>query len=428
MKLDTQLTRRTLLQGAGVALSLPWLEAMAGEAADRRPKRAVFLYFPNGCYTDTWFPAQIGENYELSPALDCLTPHKSQLTVLRGLRLGLPINAHAACEYYLSCCPEAGGYGNKYRNSISVDQVIGEAVGDQTRFPSLVMGNDAGVGRQHRANTMSYDPNGRPIPVQATPKEIFTRLFVDESASRQQREHAFAQQRSILDAVKDRSRELERDLGKLDREKLDEYLTAVRAIERRVQQSERWMSVPKPQVDPTGLELEATVDDPINYVDTMLDIIFLALQTDQVRVAAYVMSREQFGSMQNLTMRLGISDQGHHAISHAGQRYAKEWTKVDQFFAGRLRHFLDRMKDCRDGAGSLLDNTLVVYGGGNSTKHNMNDLPTVLAGGTSLGFKHGRHLSPNRTLDDLWLTVLQQMDLPAETFAASRGPISELLV
>lgn len=428
MRKSWHLNRRIVLRGAGVAIALPWLEAMSWAApADRQAKRAVFLYFPNGCYTPTWYPKQEGAGYELSPALESLARHKSDMTVMRGLNLNIKGSGHNCGDYWLSC---ANGFtsANKYANGISVDQEIAQAFANQTRFPSLVMCNDAGVGEQYRAHTQSYDAKGRAIPSQSHPQQIFARLFTDDGASREEKQRAFAVQHSILDAVTESASSLKRGLGRRDQQKLDEYLTSVREIERRVQQSEKWIDIPKPKVDASRLKLQATVEEPIAYVDTMLDIIFLALKTDTSRVAAYMLSREQYGSMQNLTSRLGISDRGHHDISHAGHSLGKQWTQVDQFFTGRFGHFLDRLKSFREADGTLLDNTLVAYGGGNSTKHNCSDLPTILAGGNAFGLKHGRHLHmKGRPLADLWLTLLHQLGMHKESFGDSRGEISELL-
>ncbi len=421
------LNRRTFLRGTGVAIALPWLEAMSWAApADKQPRRTVFLYFPNGCYTPTWYPEQTGQNYNLSPALQSLQRHKADMTVMRGLNLNIRGSGHNCGDYWLSCANHLTS-ANQYANGLSVDQLIAQSFGNQTRFPSLVMCNDAGVGEQYRAHTQSYDEKGRAIPSQSNPQQIFARLFTDEGGTRQQKKRAFAVQHSILDVVADSASSLKRNLGARDQQKLDEYLTSVREIEWRVQQSEQWIDIPKPQVDGSGLQLQATVEEPIAYVDTMLDIIFLALKTDTSRVAAYMLSREQYGSMQNLTSRLGISDHGHHDISHKGHSMGKEWTLVDQFFSQRFGHFLDRLKSYREADSTLLDNTLVAYGGGNSTRHNCSDLPTILAGGGALGLQHGQHLHlKNRPLADLWLTALQTIGIETEQFAAGRRPIDEL--
>lgn len=422
------ISRRTVLRAAGVSLALPWLEATAVASQPPVPRhRFLSLYFPNGCWVPQWWPATEGPKHELSPTLACLGKHQQDLSIVHGLRLERCGNGHDYGDFWLSCSRSPDS--QSYQNSVSADYLLTERFRDETPVPSLTLCNDPGVGVSNRSHTQTFDHTGRPIPSIASPRQLFELLFADKRASREERQRAFAVQRSILDQLVESSKRLQLRLGAEDNRKLDEYLSAVRETERQVQQSERWIDLPPPDIDVSHLDLTVTVTDPTAYLDTMNELIVLALRTDRTRVASFIMSREHFGSMQLVSRYLDIANEDHHKLSHDQKKRHKEIAAIDRFFAARFARVLDQLAAIDEGGARLLDRTVVTYGGGNSTTHNPSGLPCIIAGGKELGFSHGGfHKLGSRPLADLWLTILRQFgDEERTTFANSTGPLSELL-
>lgn len=439
-----RLERRTFLRGAGVSLALPFLDAMVGtgRAADRveLPRRMCGVYFPFGVslppddheHSDwNWFPKGEGTDFRFTNTLSSLESLRQEVTVLGGLSHphGRRIGGHDTGDIFLTGARLAG---SSYTNSISLDQQIARHVGEQTRFPSLTLSSDGGVGEPTRSTTLSFSRKGRPIPALAKPQQIFDRLFGEGDGEIQAQRRRLKSSGTMLDLVLDHSRSVKRRLGKQDAQKFDEYLASVRAIEKRVEQSQRWLDIPKPNIDPTSLTLESSPEGPQQYIRTMYDLMYLSFQTDTTRVATYMIGQVAGATTVANTFPACLGLKGNwHGLAHgAGKKGGYEALgRFDQFLAEQLSYFLTRLKETPEGDGSLLDRTLVFYGSSNSRTHNNNNYPLVLAGGRSLGLKHGQYLrfSDKTPLSNLFVTLLDRLNVPADSFADSTGEMSELL-
>ncbi|HEY8506455.1 MAG TPA: DUF1552 domain-containing protein [Gemmataceae bacterium] len=440
MTRSSRLSRRTFLRGATAALALPLLDAMsplrAGGEVGEAPRRMVFVYVPNGVNVFRWTPQGEGTDFALSPTLEPLAALKEDVTVLTGLGHPKAKGGHSGGDTWLTGADLQGTPGYDYRNSVSADQLAAEVVGLKTRLPSLELSSHGGTGPPGHSHTLAFNRNGVPVATEKNPRLVFERLFVDDAgASRRARLRRFAEDRSILDEVLDQSRALQRRLGAGDRRKLDEYFQSVREVERRVKQAEGWADVPKAKVDAGALKLDARPDergDRKTYLRVMYDLIFLALQTDTTRVVTFVTGREAAGGY---FTELGLSA-SHHELSHHGgdKGMLESLGKIDRFHVEQLAYFLNRLKSAREGGGTLLDRTMVLYGSGmNSGEgggHSPKNLPLLLAGGRGLGIRQGQHLKfePGRVpLSNVLLTMLRGMDLPQERFQDSTGTVGELL-
>lgn len=437
-----QINRRTFLRAGGVSLALPWLEAMAapGGKPAGPPRRFCAIYFPYGVSlpgTDheharwNWFPTGEGRDFTFNESLKGLEPLRDQLTVLGGLHHPQMTGGggHDTGDTFLT---GAKFRSPRLRNTESLDQVMARQLGGDTRYSSLVLSTDGGVGIPTRSNTLSYDREGQAIPSLNRPAFIFERLFGINRDSIEAQRRGLSVTGSHLDLLLDDARDLNRKLGRADREKLDEYLTSVRQVEQQVQRSVDWLDVPKPKVNATGLTLKADDNTPKELIRTMLDLLVLAFQTDSTRIATY-----QLANMHGATsiavkfsQLLGYGN-GTHALAHGWNKPggAERLGKWDQWQAENLRYFLEKLAAIREGEGSLLDNTLVYYGSSNSNTHNNRNYPLILAGGRSMGFRHGQYLrfDEDIPLSNLYLTMLRQMDVPTDAFADSTGVMDELV-
>lgn len=445
MNKSWHLDRRTFLQGTGVTLALPWLESMAWAAeakpAAELPKRLCCVYFPFGVSLPpddhehrewNWFPGGEGEKFQFTKTLSSLEDLRSDVTVLGGLSHpnGRKMGGHDTGDIFLT---GASFHGSQFQNSISLDQLIAQKIGAATRFPSLTLSTDGGVGEPTRSTTLSFSRTGRPVPALANPKQIFARLFgKDDGATAKDRRRALESSASMLDLVLEHSQSLKMRLGKQDREKFEEYLASVRSVEQRVERSQKWLDIPKPDVDASMLALEASPKAPLEYIRAIYDLMFLAFQTDTTRVATYMIGQVAGATTVANTFPAAIGLQGNwHGLAHgAGKKGGYERLgRFDQFLAEQLSYFLQRLKATREGDGSLLDRTIVFYGSSNSRTHNNRNYPLVLAGGSQLGLRHGRYLKfgENTPLANLFVTMLDRLDLPVDSFADSSGEMSELL-
>lgn len=435
-----QLDRRTCLTGAGVSLALPLLNGMA-HAADEAdlPRRMCSVYFPFGVALPKddspmrewgWFPKGAGRDYELTNPLQPLAELRTDMTVMGGLSHpnGRRMGGHDTGDIFLT---GASFKGTQYQNSISLDQFAAKQIGNRTRFPSLVMSSDGGVGEPTRSTTLSFTQKGRPIPALASPRQIFNRLFgEDESAESERRR--LENSASMLDLVLEHSRSLKQRLGKQDRVKLDDYLASVRQVEQQVKRSQQWLDIPKPEVDASTLALDSDPQAPKEYLQTMYDLIFLAFQTDSTRIATYMLGQVAGATTIANAFPACIGLKGNwHGLAHgAGKdKGAEELGRFDQFLAEHLAHFLKRLKETPEADGSMLDRTLVLYGSSNSRTHQNRNYPLVLAGGGKLGMSHGQYLrfGEDTPLTNLFVTMLDRMNLRVEGFADSTGEMSELL-
>ncbi|MBC8355972.1 MAG: DUF1552 domain-containing protein [Planctomycetes bacterium] len=441
------LDRRTFLFGTGVSLGLPWLECMAGTETPKpasQPRRLCTMYFGFGVSLPKedsdqamwrWFPNGEGRDYQFTETLSPLICQRDNLTILGGLSHpnGRKMGAHDTGDTFLT-----GAFLNNrdLRNTISMDQVAANALHDQTRFSSLVLSTDGGVGEPTRSSTLSYNDQGRPIPALNQPQQIFDRFFGVGDADLIAKRRRLTSAAGMLDRVLEDSRSLRRRLGRQDREKFDEYLASVRQIEERVARSQQWLEIPRPELrdeERDMLHLDSDDTAPKNFIRTMYDLIYLAFRTDSTRVATYQITNMADASSKaaKFPQLQGFKD-SLHTLAHAwnkpdGAVKLGEW---DRFMASQLSYFLDRLDLTQEENGSILDNSMILYGSSNSQTHNNNNYPLILAGGRQLGLQHGRYLKLGSEvpMSNLFLTMLNQLGIPSDSFADSTGELAELLI
>jgi hypothetical protein len=438
------LPRRTFLKGVGAVVALPVLDAMtpafAAPRAAARPVRLGFVYVPNGITMADWTPKAAGAGFEFTRVLKPIERFREDMLVLSGLahRNGYALgdgpgdHARAAASYLTGVHPRKTA-GADIQNGVSVDQIAAQHVGAQARFASLELGCDDSrtVGNCDSGyscaytNSLAWRGPATPMPPETNPRLVFERLFgdIDTSVPPEVRERRLRHRRSILDLVATRTTELSADLGPSDRRKLDEYLTSIREIERRIERAEQDMTGLTPTIDkPTGIPVLYQ-----DYVNLMFDLQLIAFQAEQTRVVTLMMGRE--GSMRTYP-EIGIPDPHHPLTHHRGNvEWIEKVTQVNtlhmQLFAG----FIEKMKNTPDGDGSLLDHSMIVYGSGlaDGNRHTHEDLPVVLVGRGG-SFRTGTHVVyPKDTpMTNLYLTLLDRMGVQEEKIGDSTGRIEHL--
>ncbi len=434
------LERRTFLKGLGVSLALPYMEAMADAAkvqSGATPKRLCYVYFPNGCGIPdenklpeehrkwSWFPSGEGTDYEFTNSLSVLKDHCDDLSILGGLShpRSRELMGHIAGDTWLTGGDIAGA---NYRNNISVDQVAAKQLGKNTRFPSLTLSVDGGVGYQSRVATLSFDDAGKPIPAEHRHREIFERYFSpDGESTTNQRRQQIARGKKIVDLVLEDSKRLQRQLGKKDQEKLDEYLSSLSSVEQQIRRNEEWLDTPMKPFDANHIEFEVDArKNPDSYIRSMIDIMVLGFQTDITRVITYMLAREDgMGFGEHFPkLALGIKT-GHHGLSHSQQW--ENWSNYDRWLASHFAYLLDRLKTVSDEHGPLLDNTLLLYGSACSTTHNARNYPLVLAGGKNLGVKHGSYsvYDSHVPMTNVLVSMLNAVGVQTTQFSDSTGTL-----
>ncbi len=437
------LDRRTFLLGSGISMALPYMEAMGNQtAASDLPARMCAMYFPFGVgmpkegsdlHKWRWFPNGEGKNFTFNESLKPLESVRESVTIIGGMSHpnGRRMGGHDTGDTFLT-----GALFDKtlLHNTVSVDQVAAAAVGSQTRYSSITMSTDGGVGEPTRSSTLSYDIKGRPIPAMNQPLMIFNRLFglADEDLKRQQRRLRSAS--SMLDLVMEDTNSLRRRLGRHDQEKLDEYLSSVRQIEQRVRRTQRWLDIPLPLLtdeERSLLKLEADSEAPKEYMRTMYDLMWLAFKSDSTRVATY-----QIASMADASSVAGPFPfrEGFkanlHTLAHGWNKPegAVALGKWDKFMTEQLTYFLQRLKSTQEGDGTLLDRTMVLHGCSNSITHNNNNYPLIFAGGNKLGLEHNHYVKVGSDvpMSNLFVTMLDKMGVEAPVFADSTGELTPI--
>ena len=439
------LSRRTVLRGLGTAIALPWLEQMghvtawAGTPGKRvAPNRVAFLYVPNGKDMGNWTPKAQGALGELPEILQALTPVKNELCVLTGLAAdkarpngdGGGDHARAMAAFLTGAQPRKTD-GNDIRAGISVDQLAAARIGDQTRLASLEIGGEAGgmAGNCDSgyscvySSTMSWKSATQPLPKEVNPRMVFDRLFgLDGGAERARREAA---RKSVLDFIRDDSKTLMSGVGTSDRRKLDEYFSAIRDIELRI---ERASKLPPLQAPAGATAPEGTPAAYSEHLRLMCDMLVLAFQADVTRVCTFVLANE--GSNKSYP-DLGVNE-GHHELSHHGRdpEKVRKIREINKFHIAQLAYLLGRLKSIPEGDGTLLDHCMIAYGSGNSDgdKHNHDDLPILLAGRGGGTIKTGRHLKfgEETPVTNLWASMLDRMDVRVPLIGDSTGRLAAL--
>jgi hypothetical protein len=312
-------------------------------------------------------------------------------------------------------------------NAVGLDQVVAQHTRQFCRQPSLVLSIDAGVGFLSRTGTISYNLEGKPIPAENNPRRVFDRLFRGDRDTLVQQRDDLKRRIRLVDAVLENARALNRQLGKTDREKMDQYLTSLGEVEARLTASERWIDVPLKKQDHSHLDLTVTseTDKPAAYYQNMFDLIALAFDADITRSVAFMLNREDgMGISDTFPLKLGLGHT-HHNLSHAEDKDGQlAFAKYDLFLSEQVAHFLRRLEQYKDLRGSVLDSTIVLFGSGASTTHNPTNLPTLLAGGASMGLKHGVHSrQPGTPLSNLYLSILHSLKIDVPSFSDSTSTL-----
>lgn len=409
------ISRRAFLRGTGVALALPFLDAMwplrAGATEAAIPKRLVAVCTTLGIYGPALYPKETGREYTSTPYLDLMREHRNEFTVFSGLSHPDQAGAdgHSSEMTWLTAARHPGLGG--FRNTMSLDQFVAEKMGVETRYPSLIMGTSN--------SSQSYTRSGVMIPAEARPSQIFAKLFIEGSAWEvEQQMHNLQEGRSIMDAVNEEAKRFSARVGAADRDKLDEYFTSVREMEQRLAKTEDWAKKPKPKVDakqPEDIKNEA---DLIGRMQLLFELVPLAVQTDSTRlITILVQGRGDVPPIDGVSM-------DHHNLSHHGQDPEKirQLELIETAQMGALNKLFSALKQKTEGSTPLLDNTMVLFGSnlGNANSHDWHNLPILLAGG---GFKHGQHLAfdakENTPLCNLFVQMLQKMCVEADQFGSS---------
>jgi hypothetical protein len=443
-----QLPRRTFLKGLGTAIALPMFEAMTPGAARASalagvkplPKRMAFVYVPNGANMTDWTPKAVGTDFELPYILEPLKASQKDLLIISGLAhdKGRPngdgAGDHArASATFLTGCQARKTAGKDIKVGISVDQVAAQKIGNQTRLPSLELGTDkarlagncdSGYSCAYSFN-ISWKGEATPMPPEVDPRLVFDRLFgngnsgeMDEARIKRDR-----YRKSILDFALDDAKKLKAELGYTDRRKLDEYLTAVRELEQRIERANNFEVEPPDYDRPKGV--------PRSYEEHLklqFDLLALAFQTDSTRISSFIMAHD--GSNRQYPF-IGVRD-GHHDLSHHGgdEEKKNKIAKINRFHATQFAYFIEKLKSIREGEGTLLDNCMIVYGSGlgDGNRHNHDNLPVVLAGKGGGTIQTGRHLRFEKEIPmtNLFLSMLDRVGASTERLGDSTGLLPQL--
>jgi hypothetical protein len=440
MNSSRPIDRRAFLRGVGgAALALPVLDAMGAEVTDQIPRRFCAVYTANGMSLPrpehgidewSWFPrAERDGEFVLGKSTEPLSPFRRQLSFLGGLYhpSGPKADPHVCSDMWLTGAPLHDPKPGTY-NTVGLDQVVALHTKRYCRQPSLVLSIDAGTGFLSRTGTISYGLEGRPIPAENSPRRVFDRLFRGDRESLRSQRDALRRRIKLVDAVADSARSFNRRLGRSDRERMDQYLTSLNEVESRLVASERWADIPLKRQDYSHLDLGATNEgDPADYYRTMFDLIALAFDADITRSVAFMLNREDgMGISDTFPLKLGLP-QTHHTLSHATDKAGQlAFAKYDLFLSRRLAHFLGRLSEYRDRDGSVLSNTVVLFGSGASTTHYPRNLPTLIAGGTNLGLGHGTYWRDGETrMSNVYLSILRTLGVEQDSFADSTGTFSQ---
>ena len=437
------LSRRTFLKGTGAAIALPMLDAMvpAMAASAKPPVRLAFVYVPNGIIMEEWLPKATGKDFEFTRILKPLESFRKDLLVLSGLddhngnALGDGPGDHArAGASFLTGVHCKKTEGADIRNGISADQLAAQRLASGTRFPSIELGCedsktvgncDSGYSCAY-TNSISWRTPTTPMPPEINPRQAFERMFgtADLSLDPATRARRARYRKSILDIVQDDTQKLVSTLGETDRRKIDEYLYGIREIEKRIESAERENREVRPAIEkPNGIPAAFA-----DYVKLMFDLQLVAFQSDLTRVSTLMMGRE--GSMR-VYPEIGVPDPHHPLTHHRGNAdWIEKVIQINCLHTTLFAYYLERLKATREGEGTLLDHSMILYGSGLSdgNRHKHENLPVLLAGRGSGGIKPGRHIAFERgtPVTNLYLSLIDRMGVSAEKVGDSTGKLKRL--
>lgn len=402
-------------------MALPWLDAMtpafASSVASQPPRRFVAVTLALGLHGPNLNPIETGRNYTPSLYLSEVEDLLGDMTVVTGSSHPGVSGGHQAEGSILTAAPYSRN--GTFKNSVSIDQYLAKHQGHHTRFPSLVLDING-------STSASYTESGSMIPAEQSPSKVFSQLFIPDTPEEQERQvERLKQGRSIMDVVASDAKRVEKELSKGDREKIDQYFTSVRNFEKRLGEAQEWALMDKPTVN---AEVPVDIDNSDAIIDRkklMLDVMFLALQTDSTRFITVHLNGE------GGAVPIDGVDEGYHTLSHHGLDEEKldQLTLVETALVRKWGDFLRQLKGAEESTGTMLDTTSVLMTSnlGNGSSHDNRNMPVVLAGG---GFKHGQHLAFDKTnnypLPNLYLSILRRHDLGADRFATSTGEMTGL--
>jgi hypothetical protein len=427
------MSRRRFLRGTGVALSLPFLDAMlptfarAQDASSplapgAKPRRVFAICNNLGFLYRNFFPTTNGRDYKLSPYLEHLKEHRNDFTVFSGVSHPNVDGGHPADVCFVTAAPHPGSAS--FRNTISLDQHIAERIGILTRFPAITLSVNT------RTRSLSCTGSGVAIPPEDKAAEVFKQLFVQGTQAEIDAQLLKLDTgRSILDSVAAEAKHLERGLGTSDRERLEQYFTSVRDLEGRLKASQGWEKKPKPVVDAPVPVDPASPAEYMGKIKVMYDLARLSFQTDSTRAITLMLDSVSTPAIEGLP-DVTIND-GYHNLSHHGQAPDKltQLRNLDEYHMKLLGKLFSELKAVKEGEDTLLDRTMIVYGSnfGDANAHVSTNMPVLFAGG---GFKHGQHLAFDRErnypLPNLFVSMLQRMGLEDDKFASSTGTMRGL--
>jgi len=412
--------RRTVLRGAGVAMALPFLDVMSpatssAAGSEQSEQRMVLIDLAFGLHAPNLFPHKSGSNYESTPYLDVVKDFRQDFTVISGLSHPSVNGGHIAYKSFLTSAPNP--LSARFKNSISVDQLVAEKIGSKTRYSSLALSTMA-------SRSSSIARNGVELPGESRPSRLFTKLFLDGTAAEKKLQvQQLKDGRSVLDAVSIAAKSMNDRISTADRSKLDQYFTSIRDVEQRLEKAEVWVQRPKTKATTPAPKDVTNPSDIINHAKILFEMIVLAFQSDSTRVITF---HNACGSV--VPPIPGVT-QDYHNLTHHGQDPARiaELTIIEREQMLAFNEFLTRLQAIEVHGRSLLDQTIVMFGSalGNGSRHDNYNLPIILAGG---GFRHGQHLAFNANqnvpLANLFVSMLQQMGLEIDAFGSSTGTLN----
>lgn len=409
-------TRRQFLRTAGVALALPRLESFAHAATVTPPRRMIAVCSCLGLVPEAFFPKEAGAGYSLSPYLEILKEHRDDFSVISGLSHPDVSGGHSTEVSFLTAAPGPGGAN--FRNSISLDQFVVERLKPNTRFPFLALSS--------YSSSLSFSPSGVQIPSETKPSAVFAKLFLNGTMKKiEQQVNRLCDDQSVLDTVLGEANRLRRKVSVPDRERLDQYFSAVREVEQRLAAAKEWTNRPKPKVSVPPPRDIANTSDTIGRTRLMFDLAHLAFETDSTRIITL-----KVDVMPAVPPIAGVN-LDHHNLSHHGKDPDKlaQLRLIETAQLAALRDFLAKLHASKEQGENLLNSTAVLYGSnlGNASSHDTKNLPILLAGG---GFRHGKHLTfdtrNNTPLCNLYVSLLQRMGVEADRFATGRSRLNGL--
>lgn len=431
-------------------MALPFLNGMSwarGGAAKDVPKRMLVSYFAYGAYMPngssgiphkdkdhhewSWWPCKDPGPLSFNKSAAPFEPLKDYVTYLRGLdhKGGWAMGGHSSGDVFAT---GADMTNHEKTNNISIDQVAANVHGSKTRYASLVLGTEGGTGSYGSSKTLSHRGPGRPIPSMHKPQEIFSRLFTPYAGKGVEEVRAgLKREASILDLLMEQSKSFKGRLGHEDQGKVEEYLDSIRSLEKRVERTSEWTHQALPEVDTKGLNLEVSHKDPQEYIRCMYDLVYLAFQTDSTRFASLMLESEQSQSSEMwnyATYVLGYKGATHDIAHKRPADFSGQW---DQWRAEQHAYFLKRLRETPEGDGNMLDRTVVLWGSAHPhASHSTKNYPIHLAGGNKLGLKHGSLHSfegeKKVPLANLFVSMLNAVDVPVKKFADSTGEMTEV--